>query len=47
VWESHSFGPLIPGVVMRIVIPSITVLIIGIQCILASFFLAILGLARK
>ena len=47
VWESHSFGLLIPSVVMRIVIPSITVLIIGIQCILASFFLAILGLARK
>lgn len=47
VWESHSFGPLIPSVVMRIVIPSITVLIVGIQCILAAFFLAILGLARK
>jgi glycosyltransferase involved in cell wall biosynthesis len=47
VWESHSFGPLIPSVVMRLVIPSITVLTIGIQCILAAFFLAILGLARR
>lgn len=47
VWESYSFGQLIPSVVMRIVIPSVTSFTLGIQFILSSFFLAILDLARK
>lgn len=43
-WLYHSFGPLIPTHMMRILIPSITSLILGIQLIFASFFMAVLGL---
>jgi len=46
-WEAVSFGPLIPSAIMRVVIPSVTALILGIQLILSSFFLAILGLSRR
>jgi hypothetical protein len=43
-WLHHSFGPLVPSQMMRILIPSITLLILGMQCIFASFFMSILGL---
>jgi glycosyltransferase involved in cell wall biosynthesis len=46
-WESAAFGPLIPSAIMRVVIPSVTALILGIQIILSSFFIAILGLSRR
>ena len=46
-WEAVSFGPLIPSAIMRVVIPSVTALILGIQLILSSFFIAILGLSRR
>jgi hypothetical protein len=46
-WESAAFGPLIPGAIMRVVIPSVTALILGIQLILSSFFIAILQLSRR
>lgn len=44
VWLHHSFGPLIPTQVMRILIPSITCLILGIQLIFSSFFMSLLEL---
>jgi len=47
IWESKSFGSLIPTSMMRIVIPSATFLVLGIQIIFASFFLSILGLKIK
>jgi glycosyltransferase involved in cell wall biosynthesis len=46
-WESASFGPLIPSSVMRTVIPSVTAVILGIQLIISSFFIALLTIQRR
>ena len=43
-WKQQSFGPLIPTHTMRILIPSVTALILGMQCIFASFFMSVLEL---
>lgn len=43
-WLHHAFGPLVPTQMMRILIPSITFLILGMQLIFASFFMGILSL---
>lgn len=47
VWESHSLGHLNYAHTLRIVIPSCTLLMLGSQTLLASFFLSILGLKRR
>ncbi|HEX9758712.1 MAG TPA: glycosyltransferase [Nitrospiria bacterium] len=47
VWGKTSFGPLVPFSMMRITIPALTALVAGIQIILFSFFLSVLGLIRK
>jgi glycosyltransferase involved in cell wall biosynthesis len=41
-WMQTAFGPLIPAQVMRILIPSVTCLIAGIQVIFSSFFISML-----
>lgn len=46
-WGRVSFGPLDPQVTLRIVAPSATALIIGLQLIFSSFFLGVLGLKRR
>jgi glycosyltransferase involved in cell wall biosynthesis len=46
-WDLHLFGPLNVSDTMRIVIPSVTLLSLGCQIILSSFFLSILGLSRR
>jgi glycosyltransferase involved in cell wall biosynthesis len=46
-WSSASFGPLDPSVTLRLVIPAATLIMIGLQTILSSFFLSILGLKRR
>jgi glycosyltransferase involved in cell wall biosynthesis len=46
-WDYHLFGPLNTSQTMRIVIPSVTLLSLGCQIILSSFFLSILGLRRR
>ena len=46
-WGLEWFGPLDPSRTLRIVIPSILSLILGLQIILSSFFLSVLGMARK
>lgn len=43
-WQHLSFGELIPAKVMRILIPAITSLILGMQLIFSSFFLTVLKL---
>jgi glycosyltransferase involved in cell wall biosynthesis len=43
-WESTSFGVLIPSSMMRLVIPSLTLIVVGIQFIFSSFFLSILNI---
>lgn len=45
-WSATSFGPLDPSVTLRLVIPAVTLIMIGLQTILSSFFLSILGLER-
>lgn len=42
-WGSMSFGALVPNIMMRITIPSVTLVVVGIQVVSASFFLGILG----
>jgi glycosyltransferase involved in cell wall biosynthesis len=46
-WGARLFGPLDPVQTLRIVIPSILLLIVGFQTILSSFFLSVLRMARK
>jgi glycosyltransferase involved in cell wall biosynthesis len=46
-WQSHHFGPLDPDKTLRIVIPGFVSLTLGIQIILSSFFLSLLGMGRK
>ena len=50
VWQSHAFGPLAASETertLRIVIVSGMALAIGLETILASFFLSVLGLRRR
>lgn len=42
-----SFGPLDTQITLRFIIPSITAIIVGLQTMLASFFLGILNLSRS
>jgi len=46
VWSSRSFGPLQSEHVLRLVIPSVVMLVLGCQIMLASFFFSVLGLIR-
>ncbi len=46
-WGAHSFGALEPVTMLRIVIPAATLLTLGFQVVLASFFLSVLGLKRQ
>lgn len=46
-WSDKSFGALDHTRVLRIVTPSITMIILGVQTVLSSFFLSILGLRRR
>ena len=46
-WKLHAFGPLAPSETLRIVIPAFTLLTLGCQTILSSFFLSLLGLKRN
>ena len=46
-WGDRSFGPFSYANTLRFVIPSATLLAIGSQTVLASFFLSILGLRRR
>lgn len=45
-WSDTSFGPLDASRTMRIVIPSLTALLLGAQIVLASFFFSLLGIQR-
>jgi glycosyltransferase involved in cell wall biosynthesis len=46
-WHNHGFGPLDPEKTLRIVIPGFVSLTLGIQIILSSFFLSLLGMGRR
>ncbi|MCZ8047581.1 MAG: glycosyltransferase family 2 protein [Microcystis aeruginosa K13-05] len=47
IWNARLYGALDPAVTMRIVIPSVTALGLGVQVVFSSFFLSVLGLKRK
>lgn len=47
VWGKTSFGQLVPGSMMRIVIPSLTLLAVGFQLVFSSFFLSVLRIKHK
>jgi len=46
-WRSHQFGPLDPDKTLRVVIPGLVSLTLGIQIVLSSFFLSVLGMGRR
>ncbi len=46
-WGRHHLGPLDPQVTLRIVIPGTVLLALGFETVLSSFFLSVLGMARK
>jgi glycosyltransferase involved in cell wall biosynthesis len=46
-WQREFFGALNPAEMMRIVIPSVTCLALGVQVIFSSFFLSVLGLKTR
>jgi hypothetical protein len=46
-WRAHGFGPLDAVATMRVVIPSVTLMILGAQGIMGRFFLSVLGLRRR
>jgi glycosyltransferase involved in cell wall biosynthesis len=47
IWSQTDFGILDPSKTLRLVIPSVTCLTVGLQMILSSFFLSVLGLKRR
>ena len=47
VWHIHNFGPLDPTRVVRLVASTIVLFTLGVEILLFSFFLSILGLRRK
>jgi hypothetical protein len=46
-WRAASFGPVAPESMMRITIPSLTSLAVGLEVMFASFFLSTLSLPRS
>jgi len=46
-WRAHHFGALDPEKTLRIVIPGLVGFTLGFQIILSSFFLSVLGMARR
>lgn len=47
IWSKTAFGILNPSKTLRLVIPSLTCLTVGLQMVLSSFFLSVLGLKRR
>jgi hypothetical protein len=46
-WGTRDFGVLDYSHTMRIVIPGVLLLTLGVQTVFASFFLSVLGLPRR
>ncbi|WP_242719038.1 glycosyltransferase family 2 protein [Microcoleus vaginatus] len=47
IWKQTAFGSLDPSKTLRLVIPSLTCLTVGLQMVLSSFFLSVLSLKRR
>jgi hypothetical protein len=46
-WQQHTFGPMVPTQLFRILIPASLLLSLGCQVVLSSFFLSLLGVRTK
>ncbi len=46
-WRAQFFGPLNPSHTLRLVIPAALLIQLGVQTVLSSFFLSVLGLRRR
>jgi glycosyltransferase involved in cell wall biosynthesis len=46
-WRNHHFGALDPDRTLRIVIPGFVFLTLGIEIVLSSFFVSVLGMGRR
>lgn len=46
-WRAQLYGPLNPTHTLRLVVPAVTLIMLGFQTVLSSFFLSILGLRRQ
>lgn len=46
-WKGNSFGELQPQRIMRLTIPALTLIVVGVQLIFSSFFLGILYIKHK
>jgi len=46
-WAKLSFGNLDPQQMLRVVMPAVFSLTLGVQVVFSSFFLSILGLRRR
>jgi hypothetical protein len=46
-WRNHAFGELLYPGILRVTIPAVTLILLGSQIILSSFFMSVLGLSRK
>jgi len=47
VWGAHNFGPLDFSHTLRMVIPAVLCLTLGVQAVFCGFFLSILGMRRR
>jgi glycosyltransferase involved in cell wall biosynthesis len=47
IWQQAGFGGLSQSVKLKLVIPAIILMLLGVQVVLSSFFVSILGLRRK
>lgn len=47
IWSKENFGPLNVTETLRIIIPAVSIIVIGIEIILFSFFFSILGLRNE
>jgi glycosyltransferase involved in cell wall biosynthesis len=46
-WRANLYGALNPSEILRLVIPAVTLIMLGLQTVLSSFFLSILGLKHR
>ena len=46
-WGRTSFSDFDPVVAMRIVVPAMTAMVLGLQVVFSSLFYSVLGLARR
>jgi hypothetical protein len=46
-WQQHTFGPMVPTQLFRILIPASLLLSLGCQVVLSSFFLSLRGVRTK